>query len=191
VGDEMTEKEIEQKLIEYDNLIHTIASRYHLEGMSHDDIAQEVSMQFVKALKDFDKSRGNKFETVFYTYVMNWFRKAIYTQTRAKRGKMVLTFDRIAVEGENAKDQDKFQIDNLESHYITPLQVEQYDSLIKAIYEFCDTQKGGYIIIDRLLNERGYDEIAKERGTTQQNEASKFVRMMNKLKNYLKENEYI
>ncbi len=187
----MTEKEIEQRLIESENLIHTMARRYFLEGLDHDDIFQEISLQFVKALRDFDESKGNKFETVFFTYVKNWFRKAIYTQTRSKRGRLILSLDRISVEGENGKDQDKFQIDNLESHYIEPLEVEQYDTLIKAIHDFCETKKGGYIIIERLLKERSYEDIAQERGTTAQNEACKYVRLMNRLKAYLKENEYI
>ena len=43
------------KLEENKGLIISMANRYSVYGMDFDDVFQELSMEFVKAMKDFDE----------------------------------------------------------------------------------------------------------------------------------------
>ncbi|MEB3032092.1 sigma-70 family RNA polymerase sigma factor [[Mycobacterium] nativiensis] len=60
-------------LLHNEGLAHSVAQKYSLAGMTHDDLVQHGIRGLIRAVELFDPALGNKFST----YAMNWVRQAI------------------------------------------------------------------------------------------------------------------
>jgi RNA polymerase sigma factor (sigma-70 family) len=55
-------------------------------GLSEDDMHQEAMIALYRAAKDFDPSRGYKFSTLAWAYILNAVRRVVFRDFRAKGG---------------------------------------------------------------------------------------------------------
>lgn len=178
----ITEKEIELKLKEYKGLLISTAKRYHIDGMDFDDIFQELSMEFVKALKIHDQKQSASLKTLFVEYAIRWARKKLESQERYRKNKVLWIDD-----GE-IKDGDKMTF--ITSDELTPEEVEKFETLQKELKWFYENAKDGWLIEQRSVIGMTLQEIADIQEVSFQAIAKRHQKAIKELRKYLKEKGY-
>jgi RNA polymerase sigma factor (sigma-70 family) len=176
----MTEKEIEEKLIEYRGLIVSTSKRYFIDGMTWEDNFQELSLVFIRTLKEYEKTKGTDFKTLFIRYSKQWAWYHLRKQNFAKRGKMI-------VYSEYNKDGlDELWIDSIIDMGLDPSEIEKKERLAEDIQKFINEDKNGYLITMITVDDKTLQEIAKEEGVSFQAISQRHIATKNKLKEWLK-----
>lgn len=177
----ISEKEIEMKLEEYKGLLISTARRYKINGMDTDDIIQELSMQFVMALKDYDKNKNTNLKTLFITYAKNWFYNKLRTQNTLKRGV------EIPLVSEDLENDDKgWYVTSLEP---APDEMEYAERLGEAIDCFLKKDKDGYLL-KRSMNGETYEKISKDENVSVQRIGIRVKKARERLITFLEERGY-
>lgn len=182
---ELTEKQIEDKINEYMGLIKSTAHRYNIDGMDFEDVVQELTMQFVKALKVYDETKGATIKTLFIKYANMWAYDKLILNNRKKHSTMVLTLD-----NEAFGEEDYGWIENLQDNKESPDELDYKERMSEHILEFLKTDNCGDTFYRHVVNGETFAQIAKDEGVTFQAIHTRYKRVLKDLKKYLQEMGY-
>ena len=157
--DMISEREIEQRLLEFDPLIMHNAKKFSIRGYQVDDLAQEFRMATVRALKNFDESKGTSLKTFVIKYINNSISALIITQNRFKRGEAEFLLDAY---GEQSKN------NWLRSFDKSPEDIDRDLRNEEMMREFLLTKTCGDWSIEILFEGITVREIAQREGVTHQ-----------------------
>ena len=184
----MTEREKEQKLIEYEPLIKSMANKIFLDGYDFDDIVQELSMVLLIALDKYD---GEKYATTFKTFFImlqrNWLYAKINHQNVEKRPTLLAILDSpISINQTNHSN-----VDYLECERPTPEQLDKREEMELFIERFLDEHRYGRLVRQRFLEGKTNVELSSEYGVTHQALSVRVKNTLKELKQRLQEEKYI
>lgn len=180
----MNEREIETKLLEYENLIRSTARRYNFDGMTFDDILQEFRMLFVKTLQDYEHGSKASLKTLFIRYVRYWVANKMREQER--KFSLVNILDRNVYFGEG----EESGVDYLESPYLNPSQFDNEERFGEIILELINESKFDYILRARIIYGKTLRELSEELGVSKQYIHKVYEQEMDKIKEKLKGMDY-
>lgn len=143
---------IEKLLIEFDPLIVRLAKHNPVHGYDPDDLEQEFRMVLLKCVKNFDDTKGAKFETYFITSCKNKIKKIKAKMYADKRPLIELSLNRI--DKETGLEFIQLYQANDEPDYDEQLLQEITDSLA--------SMENGELTMDYFLEELTYEQLAEK-----------------------------
>ena len=99
----LSDKQVEQLVADYMNLVRQLVSGYHVQGADADDFVQEGLIGLYDAIKSYAPDRGAGFKTYAAVCIKNRLNKAYAKQTSGKQqilNQSVQWEDSIAAEGQ-------------------------------------------------------------------------------------------
>ena len=186
---QLTERQIEQKIEEYMGLITSMALKIHLDGYEKEDIIQELSMEFVKALKNYDETKGAELKSYFINYQRRWLTRKLQAQNAYKRPKVTESLNSNIFDVKT-KDFETY-IDTIMDDSETPEDIDYQNRLKEHLETFFDSHKFGWVLRELYFNNKKLTEIAKEKNVTPQNIGAKKLKAEKSLKIFLQNKGYI
>ncbi len=147
-----SEKEIEEKLLEFEPLIKYNASKYGVRGYATEDLEQEFRMATFRAIKNFDDSKGAVLKTFVIKYINRCVSALLVVQATQKRGVAELSLHSYEDETENLW---------LLSSAKNPEEIDEDLRNEEMIKEFLMTRKKGDWSIEILYHNVTVKEIAQ------------------------------
>lgn len=157
----MDAKDKEQMIIDYLGLVGKIAGKYASDMNPYDDLFQVGCIGLMKAVDDFDESRGFKFTTFAWKVIQNQIFKYLRKQ---KKHEKAYSLNNIVDVEEGIEFMDLLQDDSdLEFDAVEEVTFQEYRNSVEAI-EFTDYQKQIMSYRRRGLSQ---NEIAQRVGFSQ------------------------
>lgn len=181
------EKYYEEQLEQYKGLIVFFTKKYNISNYTHEDLFQEFSMLLVKALDNYDVSRGASFDTFYTAYIRRWIHKELRKNSREKRGDLLLIFD--DEESNMLPNSDK--LDEYIDDAKTPDELEKEGREIEFIEEQLKEMKYGVYSIGILFDGLTLQEVAKENGVSFQFVQQEHKKNLSHMRDLLLEHDFI
>jgi RNA polymerase sigma factor (sigma-70 family) len=144
--------EIEKLLIEYDPLIVKLSKYNQVQGYDEEDLQQEFRMVFLKCYKNYDKTKGAKFDTYFITSCKNKVKKIKAKMYADKRPLIEYSLNRI--DRETGLEMLQLYEDKRKQEYD--------DVLLQEIIDSLSTMEFGDLTMDYFFEEMTYEELSKK-----------------------------
>lgn len=182
----MTNDEKTAFLQSHEGLIHSVAQKFKEKfkdlGFDYDDLTQEITMGFLKAMDHFDPNRGSKLTTYAVEVATNEILQIIRHQASKGRTAIVVSFDMglddEGVEKDSLLNQDLNETDSLHSS-LPDLSTQMYNrQVLSAIEKILRDEIEPEFATALVLSANGYsqEQIAK-RLKTSQSRISKMIKL--------------
>ncbi len=146
---------LEELIIKYRPLLKRAITNRKISGMDPEDLLQEATICFVKAIEKFDENGGQKFSTFVYNIVKQRIIDLIKKNSSQKSGSEIT---KISTEDTEVYDPSDI---NVVDDYISREQVETLRKVIKDTLS--DSEKS---VLNLYLQEMSYSEIAESLGVS-------------------------
>lgn len=142
----------EKALIEYDGLIKDLAKYHPIHGYDKEDIEQEFRLVLLKAVENFDPTKGIQFTTYFITSCKNVVKKIKKREYADKRPRVDLLLDKT-----DPRTGVKF------IKYFADVDEDKGDKVLASIViEKLEELETGGLTLDRYLGGLTYEELAEK-----------------------------
>jgi len=178
----MSDDEKMMFLQEHAGLVHSLAQKFENKGIEKDDLVQEVTIGFLKAMDRFDPSRGTKLTTFAVEVATNEILQIIRKNGAKQRQAIIVSLDMglddEGMERDSLLNQDLSFTDSL--HTAAPdMDTQMYNKqILDAAKDILANEMDRESRVAVILSAKGYsqEQIAKKLGTSQ-SKISKVIKL--------------